>query len=68
MITKTIHCLLGLLLLATHTLAQDVIRRTHWGARKTDGVAALATGAGRGGGREKQRDFARYERVSRAEL
>ena len=26
MITKTILCLLGLLLLATHTLAQDVIR------------------------------------------
>ena len=44
MTTKTIHCLLGLLLLATHTLAQDVIRGRCVAVSDGDTIKVLATG------------------------
>jgi endonuclease YncB( thermonuclease family) len=44
MTTKTIHCILGLLLLATHTLAQDVMRGRCVAVSDGDTIKVLATG------------------------
>ena len=44
MTTKTVHCLLGLLLLATHTLAQDVICGRCVAVSDGDTIKVLATG------------------------